>query len=315
MTGQNSSPVSDTLLADLRSSLAKAVVRNPAGVLFFSGGLDTSILALLSPSTPALHICLDDGGPDLPFARTVAQSLGLDLIIRRVSVEEALAAIPEVIRIRRSFDPALPNDLALYFAFAEASRLGYQSAMTGDGADELFAGYSYMFDLNLERYISWLVGRMSFSASELGAAFGIQVRQPYLDREVMTLALAVPPDLKVREQNGQRYGKWVLRRAFEGLLPSSVCWQGKRPVEVGSGFSRLRETVARQVHQTDWDVPVRFLSSDHPYYYRIYRQVVGEIPPPGPGEEVCPGCGAGMAASAHHCRVCGRTKPLVESIR
>lgn len=75
--GQNSSPVSDTLLADLRSSLAKAVIRNPAGVLFFSGGLDTSILALLSPSTPALHICLDDGGPDLPFARSAALAIGL----------------------------------------------------------------------------------------------------------------------------------------------------------------------------------------------------------------------------------------------
>ena len=232
MTGRKvSSPVPDALLADLRARLAKAVVRNPAGVLFFSGGLDTSILALLSPSTPALHICLDDGGPDFPFAQTVARSLGLDLIVRRVSVEEALAAIPEVIRIRRSFDPALPNDLALYFAFAEADRLGHRSVMTGDGADELFAGYSYMFDLDLERYISWLVGRMSFSANGLGAAFGIRVCQPFLDREVMTLALAIPPDLKVREQNGQRYGKWVLRRAFEGLLPPGICWQGKRPVD------------------------------------------------------------------------------------
>lgn len=316
MTGRKvSSPVPDALLADLRARLAKAVVRNPAGVLFFSGGLDTSILALLSPSTPALHVCLDDGGPDFPFAQTVARSLGLDLIVRRVSVEEALAAIPEVIRIRRSFDPALPNDLALYFAFAEADRLGHRSVMTGDGADELFAGYSYMFDLDLERYISWLVGRMSFSANELGAAFGIRVCQPFLDREVMTLALAIPPDLKVREQNSQRYGKWVLRRAFEGLLPPGICWQGKRPVEVGSGFSRLREMVARQVDQKDWDVPVRFLSSDHPYYYRIYRQVVGEIPPPGPGQEACPGCGAAMAPVAHHCRVCGRTKSLAESIR
>ncbi len=295
----------DDLFQALRSSLRKAVEESPAEVIFFSGGLDTSILAALASSLPTLHICLEDGGEDLPYAEQVARELGLSLTVRRVSVEEALSALPEVIRIRRTFDPALPNDLALYFAFAEARHLGFAQAMTGDGADELFAGYSYMFDLDLASYIPWLAGRMRFSASEFGGWFGMDVRQPYLDPAVVNLALALPPELKVREENGVRVGKWVLRKAFEGILPSPICWQSKRPIEVGSGFNRLREVVAAMLTDEDWAAPVRFFACDQPYYYRLYRQVVGEIPPPAPGERECPYCGAGMPPDAHHCRICG----------
>lgn len=294
----------DDLLQALRSSLKRAVEESPAEVLFFSGGLDTSILAALSPSTPALHIYLE-GGEDLPYAEQMARHLRRSLIVRRVSVEEALDALPEVIRIRRTFDPALPNDLALYFAFAEARGMGFTSGMTGDGADELFAGYSYMLDLDLASYIPWLAQRLHFSAEEFGEWFGMEIRQPYRNPAVVDLALAIPPELKVREENGVRFGKWILRKAFEGDLPPHLCWQNKRPIEIGSGFSRLREMVAGMLTDEDRAAPVRFITGDHPYYYRIYRRVVGDIPPPGPGEIPCPHCGGGVPPDAAHCRTCG----------
>lgn len=292
------------LLDTLRARLGDAVRRNAADGLAFSGGLDTSILALLSPGMPVLHICLDEGGEDLPFAGRVARTLGLDLRVRHVSTEEALHAVSTVVRIRRSFDPALPNDLALYFAFDTARQLGWRSVMTGDGADELFAGYSFMFDRNLDEYIPWLAGRMRFSANEFGAWFAMRVVQPYLDSGVVDLALSIPAELKVRAENGQRCGKWILRKAFEREL-GDVCWQGKRPIEVGSGFTRLRRAIADMVDASDRQAPVRFISPDHPYYYRVYRQVVGDVPPPAPDEVACPGCGAGMPPDAAHCRVCG----------
>ncbi|MCS7179081.1 MAG: asparagine synthase-related protein [Anaerolineae bacterium] len=295
----------DDLLQSLRSVLQDAVRRHPAEVLFFSGGLDTSILAVLTPSIPLLHICLEDGGEDLRYAEAVARHLNRDLTVRRVSIEEALSALPEVVRIRRTFDPALPNDLALYFAFAEARSLGFGSAMTGDGADEGFAGYPYMWDLDLASYIPWLVQRMRFSADEFGEWFGMEVRQPYRDPVVVDRALSIPPELKVREEKGTRFGKWILRKAFEDDLPPHLCWQGKRPIEVGSGFSRLRERVMAMLTDEDWAAPVRFFTCDQPYYYRLYCQMVGAIPPPAPGERACPACGAGMPQDARHCRVCG----------
>jgi len=225
-------------------------------------------------------------------------------------VEEALEAIPEVIEIRRSFDPALPNDLALYFALRLAKERGFGSVITGDGSDELFAGYSYMFDLDLERYLPKLAERMSFSAGELGLHLGVEVKEPFLDDEFVSFALSIEPDLKIREEGGKRHGKWILRKAFEAFLPQEIVWQGKRPIETGSGFAELRRIIASRISEEEFaearsSYPIKFLTKDHLFYYQIYRQVVGEIPPPKLGEERCPGCGAGIRASSFHCRICG----------
>ncbi len=209
----------NSILKALRRCLEDAARRNPAEVLFFSGGLDTSILAALAPSIPAIHVCLEDGGEDLPYAERWARELGLSLTVRKISVEEALDALPEVIRIRRTFDPALPNDLALYFAFAEARYLGFVQAMTGDGADELFAGYSFMFDLDLASYIPWLAGRMRFSASEIGDWFGVNVSQPYLDPAVVDLALTIPPELKSGRRTGSGSGSGSSEKPLRETCP------------------------------------------------------------------------------------------------
>lgn len=301
----------EAMLEKLRLRLQEAVGRNAAKALLFSGGLDSSILAFLSsPGIHALSVRLEEYGEDFKYARMLSQELGFRLHLRKVNVEEALEAIPEVIKIRRSFDPALPNDLALYFALRLAKGEGFESVMIGDGSDELFAGYSYMFDLNLERYLPKLADRMNFSAGELGLHLGIQVKQPFLDVEFVSLALSIKPDLKVREEDGKRHGKWILRKAFETFLPQEVVWQDKRPIETGSGFSELRGIIASNISEEEFaeaksSYPIKFLCKDHPFYYRIYREVVGEIPPPKPGEEKCPGCGAGIKASSFHCRICG----------
>ena len=302
------------ILEELRLRLKEAVGRNVAQALLFSGGLDSSILAFLSsPGIHALSVRLEEYGGDFKYARMLSQKLGFRLHLRRVNVEEALEAIPEVIRIRRSFDPALPNDLALYFALKLAKEKGFDNVITGDGSDELFAGYSYMFDLNLEDYLPKLTERMNFSAGELGHHLGIKVKQPFLDDEFVSFALSIKPDLKVRKEGGKRHGKWILRKAFETFLPQEVVWQDKRPIEMGSGFTELRGIIASKIPEEEFNkakYPIKFLSKDHPFYYRIYRELVGEIPPPKPGEGKCPGCGAGIKASSFHCRVCGWCRGL-----
>jgi asparagine synthase (glutamine-hydrolysing) len=302
-------------LKELRSRLEEAVERNTAQGILLSGGLDTSILALLSPGAIGLNMRLNGYGEDLKYAEMLAEKLGLELYPKRTSVKEALATIPEVIKLLGSFDPALPNDLAVYLGLRLAREKGIKSVITGDGADELFAGYSYMFDLDLKEYLPRLAEKMRFSSSRLGAHLGVKVKQPFLDRDFIDFALSISPELKVREHRGARCGKWVLREAFAPLLPEEIIWQAKRPIEVGSGFSRLHKIISAKISNEELEeaestFSVKFLSKDHLFYYQTYRQVVGEIPPPRPGEVGCPGCGTGIAPQSSHCRVCGWSRGL-----
>ena len=315
MNGNEKENKIDAICAELRAKLKEAVDRNKSEGILFSGGLDTSILAFLSPGIPALSVRLEDYGEDSGHAKALSSRLKFRLHLKQVKTDEALEAIPLVIGARRSFDPALPNDLALYFALKLAREKGVRSVMTGDGSDELFAGYSYMFDLDLDDYLPKLARRMQFSASKLGAQLGIDVKQPFLDKGFVSFALSISPELKVRQHGEIKYGKWLLRKAFETFLPPEVVWQGKRPIEVGSGFAKLRETIASRISDSEFSrvksgCPVKFITRDHLFYYLVYRQVVGDIPQPKPGQSVCPGCGTGIKATSSHCHICGWSRKL-----
>lgn len=282
----------------------------PQGVLF-SGGLDSSIAAALSGCKRGIIVTLGADSPDLKYALEAADALGMELIHRAVPVDEALAAVPQVVAILQSFDPAVPNDLAVYFALKEAKSMGLGSVMTGDGSDELFGGYSYMTSMeDLDGYIRELSGVMSFNSIPLGRNLAIEVMQPFLNKEILDFALEIRGKWKIREQNGIVHGKWVLRRALEGLLPDRILWQGKRPLEVGSGMTQLNTILDAAISDKEYEdkrrsYSVRFYNKAHLHYYEVYRKMVGDVPCPGQDEKACEGCGAGMNRERRHCRVCG----------
>jgi asparagine synthase (glutamine-hydrolysing) len=299
------------ILAAVRENIQASLHRNQAEGILLSGGIDSGILSYLSPQTKAFTVMLEDKGGDMQYVSMLAERLALDLHMLRVGVQEALSALPDVIRILQSFDPALPNDLAVYFGMREAKRQGLCSIMTGDGGDELFAGYPYMQEIeDLDAYIRGMSRLWSFSSNRIGEHFNLKAKQPYLDDAFMDFALTVPSDLKIRKDNGTVWGKWILRKAFEPFLPQEFIWQGKRPLEVGSGMTLLRAIIAERLSDKEFkekqrDYPVRFLCKEHLYFYEIYREVVGKVPVPQQGEEQCPGCGTGIPLGKRHCWVCG----------
>jgi asparagine synthase (glutamine-hydrolysing) len=79
----------------------------------------------------------------------------------------------------------------------------------------------------------------------MSMAHGVECRVPYVTQEMMELALAVPPQLKVREERGRRHGKWILRRAFDGILPDEIIWGTKRNFGDGSGAKALLDDAVR----------------------------------------------------------------------
>ena len=301
----------EELLIELSEKLKEAVELRQSDCLLFSGGIDSGVLAYLCPKARALSVTFEGEGDDLRYASVLAEDLSLDRQVISIGIEEALSALGQVIKILESFDPALPNDLVVYFGMREAKRQGLSSIMTGDGGDELFGGYPYMQEIeDLEGYIKRMSRSWSFSSNRIGEHFGLEVKQPFLDPDFVEFAVTVPGELKIREDKGQVWGKWCLRKAFEPFLPPEFIWQGKRPLEKGSGMSLLRGIIADMIPEREYEEKqkqygVRFLCKEHLYFYELYRKEGGEIPPPREGEDRCPGCGAGMPTGKRHCRVCG----------
>jgi len=297
----------------LRHRLKEAADRNKADAILLSGGLDTSILAFLAKPTVAFTVALKDSrAPDLSYSEKMSRLLRIELRTKEFTVEEAIKAVPEVIRILKTFDLALPNDLSIYFALRLARESNVSSVITGDGSDELFAGYSYMASFSprdLKRYIKRLSKNWHFSANDLGKALGIEVKQPFLDEEFVRFALDISPELKVREG----IGKYILRKSFEDLIPPEAVWRKKEPIEYGSGSTKLHKVIGNIVSDEEFQsakkkTGINFMNKEHCFYYCIYRELVGEIPKAESNEESCPCCGA--STGKWHCRVCGFSPPL-----
>ncbi len=297
------------IIAALKKKLIESARKNRANGLLFSGGLDSSILAAINPGIKAITVSLKSGGEDVRYSNLATKFFNIKYFSRSVGVGEAIEAIPEVIKILKTFDPAIPNDLVVYFGVKKAKELGLKDIMVGDGSDELFAGYDFMQEINdLPSYIEKISKKMSFSSNEIGRAFGINIAQPYMDKEIVDLALQIPVALKIKKEGAKIYGKWVLRKAFSDILPNEIIWQGKRPLEYGSGMTGLRKIISNKISDDEFSTnpyDINFMNKEHMYYYKIYRNVVGAIPRAEKGEKKCPGCGGGMKRSAYHCKICG----------
>lgn len=299
------------LFQELKRRFAEAVRRNQAEGILFSGGLDSALVAAYSKGSKAISIGLESYGEDRHYAEKVANFLKLAHCHKTVTIKKAIAAIPEVIKILKSFDPAIPNDVTAYLGLKCAKDMGVGSMMTGDGSDEIFAGYDFMLEIkDLTGYLTRMYSAMQFSSNKIGEAFEIDIKQPFLDKEFMDFSRGIDADLKIKRENRKTWGKWILRKAFEDVLPQEILWQSKRPLETGSGMTELRKIVESRVSDEEFekgkrDFPIRFWNKEHFYYYRVYREVVGKIPAPEKKEEICKCCGAGMDQSTCHCKICG----------
>jgi len=285
-----------------------------ADALLLSGGLDTSVIACLSnryhkPLTVTVGFA-DGNAPDIYYARLVAQCFNLQNHVRPFNLKEAAEAAVYVVKTIKSFDPAeVRNDITIFIGMKHLREMGMNSAVTGDGGDELFAGYPFLFKhehREVTRWIRNVVESWSFAAKPIGESLGLKVLQPLLDERIVELALRIPSEFKIAEYKGVTYGKYVLRRAFEKLLPAEVVWRAKDPVEVGSGsieLSRIFRVSSEEFRKLSKAVPLN--DEEQAYYFKIYLETFGTIPNPKRGEKTCPRCGAGVQVSRNHCKTCG----------
>jgi asparagine synthase (glutamine-hydrolysing) len=312
------------LARQLRELIAAAVAATTAEGILLSGGLDTSILGTLSASQGrrlrALTVAVAESpAPDAPFARELAARLGFEQQVLRPRYSDLLERMPEIIRILNTFDPMeLRNSIVTYFALDSARAAGIGGVLTGDAADELFAGYSYMFNMPPEQlapYIRHLNEVMHFTSVPLGQQLGVKAELPYLADAVRTFALTLGVDQLVGERAGQRFGKKILREAFADVLPEELAWRVKTPIEFGSGSTGLRQWAVINVSDAEFEAGreqagkqdgVRLRDKEQYLYYRQYRRL---FPPPREqprGVKTCRECQGPVARpDMRFCRMCG----------
>jgi len=317
----NSAPTVEGICFELRKLLEDAVRMSLCEGLLLSGGLDTSILALVASkftAQRAFTVALNGApAPDVEYASLVAKKLCIKHHIHYFCEDELYDALHATIKVMKSFDPMeIRNSAAIYIALKVAKEEGLNAIMTGDGSDELFAGYSFLFNLERERLKTelkklWKV--MSFSSVPLSKALGIEVKLPYLDPHIMDFASKLDPSYMIREERGEKWGKWILRKAFEGVLPDEIIWRIKTPIEHGSGTTILptlfNEIISdeefqekrRKYIETD-KVVIR--NKEQLIYYEVFRSIIG-VPHPIKGGRTCPYCNSDVEVGATYCRTCG----------
>jgi len=303
-------------------ALEESVRRNLTDGLLLSGGLDTSILAYLASKwvkPSCITVALSGApAPDVDYAKLVASRLELRHYIHYFGNEELNEGIRAVIRIMRSFDPMeIRNSAAIYVALKAGRDQGMSTIMTGDGCDELFGGYSFLFGLTKEQLdlsLKKLWANMRFSSIYLAKELGVEVKLPYLDRQFKAFATDLDVGLKVRSERGQVWGKWVLRKAFENIMPQEIVWRVKAPIEEGTGTSILPSLFDSRISDLEFSKKkMRYLNEDrvairskeHLFYYEIYRSLIGVPYVMASNAKSCPDCGSNVEEEASFCRTCG----------
>lgn len=302
-------------LRRVKALIEDSVRKNMSEGILLSGGLDTSIIAheaaRINPDIVAFTLAFDEA-LDLEYSIKLAEHLDLEHHILSTTEEDIFSNLKPTIKVLASFDPMeVRNSVAIY------SILGYAkpyvgSVLTGDGGDEVFAGYSYLKDMSpqeLAAYSRRLYSFMRFSSVELGESLGVSVRIPFIDETIKDFALGIDHDAKIRDG----VGKWILRKAYESILPDGFAWRVKTPIEYGSGTTKLTSLIDSRIEDDEFarkeieceKEGVLIRDKEHLFYYEIYKDVFGSVPCAKPSMVACSGCGAGLLPNSSYCRTCG----------
>ena len=263
---------------------------------FLSGGLDSSLIAALAArSIPKLHTFVvgmrDAQGresDDLIAARLVARHIGCTHHELIFTEEDYYQALPQVIKKLETYDPSLVRcAVPCYFTCKLAARY-VTVVLTGEGADEVFAGYHYLKNLpddqiNPEcRRLTQSVHNINLQrADRMGMLFSLELRVPFFDLSMIDLGMRLSPRLKIRDRDGARVEKWILRQAYAGtgLLPDEVLWRYKVQYTQGAGCQDLGERLAQSQISDDEFQRIKeqnpqavINSKEAAYYFQIFRR-------------------------------------------
>ena len=289
---------------DIREALTDAVKRQlmsdvPYGVLL-SGGLDSSVISAIAEKYsehrvenngetkawwPRLHSFAVGlkGAPDLAKARLVAEHIGTVHHEINYTIQEGLDAIRDVIYFIETYDvTTVRASTPMYLLARVIKSMGIKMVLSGEGADEIFGGYLYFhkapnadeFHKETVRKLSKLYMYDCLRANKSLAAWGVEGRVPFLDKEFLDVAMNIDPELKMCP--GETVEKKVVREAFSDMLPAEVAWRQKEQFSDGVGYSwidTLKQITASAVSDEQMAhaaerFPINPPQNKEEYYYR-----------------------------------------------
>jgi len=294
----------ETSIAEVKQALEDAVHRQlmsdvPYGVLL-SGGLDSSVTSAIAKKYSERRVEADDkekawwpqlhsfsvgleGSPDLAAAKKVADFIGTVHHEIKFTIQEGLDAIRDVIYNIETYDiTTIRSSTPMYLMARVIKSMGIKMVLSGEGADEIFGGYLYFhkapdareFHDETVRKLDKLHMYDCLRANKSLAAWGIEGRVPFLDKEFMDVAMRINP--KDKMINGERMEKWVVRKAFEDMIPESVAWRQKEQFSDGVGYSWIdtlkelvdKEVTDEQLANAKFRYPINTPLNKEEYYYR-----------------------------------------------
>jgi asparagine synthase (glutamine-hydrolysing) len=307
----------DELFEGLENVVSKCKSNNIA----LSGGLDSSILAYFfkEKNCSAIAVTAKDFiSSDLTYCQLVAKKFNISLNLEMISTKKILEAVEETIKILKIFnDIEIRNSVVMYIALTSIKNKGKSCIISGDGADELFAGYNFFLKKNendLQKDLERIWKIMHFPSKKIGEVLGVTVETPFLDKNIIKIAKKIPPSLKVREEKGKKYGKWILRKIFEEKLPKNIVWREKSAMQDGAGTAGLTQlfnsiisddmfnSKSKEILDSD-GVKIRTKESLH--YYEIYRKYFDKPVKLHSAENKCPNCYYEVKLGTRFCRMCG----------
>lgn len=312
---------------ELTTRLRTVIANQPADCLLLSGGVDSSLLAALDVDTPAITVGLKGYGGDISKAQKVANRLGIHWYAAEIEPEEGLSLLEELIVLTKSYDPGLLNDIVTFKAAKIATSNGWRTLRTGDAADTLFVGYSYLNNPELfNQYLVNLLPHIRLSPTTIGERMNIRFVYPYLhptiynfaagisyDKHTEVLESSEAADFHLRELSENKstklWGKIILRKAAQRYLPVDIAWRTKADLEYGSGTYILEDILAKSV--TEQDIKDIKLSSKHFWnkmHAKLYLKFMEKglvIPAVDQNEYGCNWCRGGVSIGRNHCSTCG----------
>src|SRR4030066_147705 len=313
------------LLPEIRTLVNKVVKKNMADGFLFSAGTDTQIIAYeavkYKPDIPCLTLAFKHGNPkDTEYVKKMVALLKLKQETHQFDREEVLKFYPKVVEALKKYDPMeIRNSLPVYIGLTLFKEKGIKSVFTGDALDELF-GYPWQFHLTEDQFAmkqQEMWAEMGFSSIPMATSLGMKINAPYMDPLFMNWAKKLPIKFKINMNDGVKYGKWILRKAYEDVIPKDVIWRPKAPLEQGTGTEVLRTFFNEEIAEAEFAEKkkailekdaVEIQDKEQLLYYQSFRKLFGkpsDVFPKTADAIQCPKCKSFVKTKIQFCKVCG----------